>query len=438
MEEGKIVMSREECKRVRVMESVMVGRITLSAATEFLGVCYRQAKRIKCKYQELGIAGIVHGNRGRKPSNALDRKTCDKVVGLYQRTYFDSNDTHYTELLLERESIHIGRESVRKLLRGAGIKPKRKGRSPRHHSRRPRKDQCGIMALWDGSPHHWFGTDAPPCCLMASVDDATGKLLGALFVHAESSAGYLRLLDMMLRDHGAPICIYHDRHSSLVRCDDYWSLEEQLRGTRYPTHVGLVLQQIGITAIPANSPQAKGRVERRFGVLQDRMIVELRLSGIKNMNEANHWLKDIFIKRYNDRFSVRALKNGLAFRQLSKTDIYNLVAFNYEAMVGNDNCVRLGGLIIDIPPGDRSRSFAKLNVVVKQHLDGAWTVWHKDLIVAKHAPTDFIEPVRQWKRRPTNSKHYLKATKEMTQTYIASKPLGPSRGHFPLAIRGTY
>lgn len=438
MEEGNIVMSREECKRVRVMENVMAGRITLSAATEFLEVCYRQAKRIKHRYQDLGIAGIVHGNRGRKPSNAIDKKTRDTVVALHQRTYFDSNDTHYTELLLEREALHISRESVRKFLRDAGIAPKRKRRPPRHHSRRPRKDQYGIMALWDGSPHRWFGNDVPPCCLMASVDDATGKLLAALFVPAESSAGYLRLLDMMLREHGAPIGIYHDRHSSLVRCDDYWSLEEQLRGIQYPTHVGLVLQQIGMTSIPANSPQAKGRVERRFGVLQDRMIVELRLAGIKGMDKANRWLKEVFIKRYNERFSIPATKSGSAFRKMSPTDCYNLVAFHYEATVGNDNCIRLGGLIIDIPPGDRSRSFAKLNVVVKQHIDGAWTVWYKNQILAKHPPTDFLEPVRQWKRRPYHSKHDLKATKEMMQVYIASKPLSPSRGLFPLAVMGTY
>lgn len=438
MEEGNIVMSREECKRVRIMESVMSGKITLSSATEFLGVCYRQAKRIKHRYQDLGIAGIVHGNRGRKPSNAIDNRTRDKVVGLHQQTYFDSNDTHYTELLLEREGIHISRESVRKFLRSAGIKPKRKRRPPRHHSRRPRREQYGIMAIWDGSPHRWFGDDTPPCCLMAAVDDATGKLLAALFVLAESSAGYLRLLDMILREHGAPICIYHDRHSSLVRCDDYWSLEEQLKGRQYPTHVGLVLQQIGITSIPANSPQAKGRAERRFGVLQDRMIVELRLSDIKNMEKANLWLKKVFIKRYNERFSVPAAKSGSAFRKISKSDIYNMVAFHYEAIVGNDNCVRLGGLIIDIPPGDRSRSFAKLNVVVKQHIDGAWTIWHKDQIIARHPATDFIEPVRQWKQRPNRSKHYSKLTKEIMQVYISSKPLAPSRGHFPFAVMGTY
>jgi len=436
--EGAIIMSREEAKRVRIMEHVVGGRITLKAAMDFLGVCYRQAKRIKGRYLKHGIAGLVHGNRGRVPANAYGDEMKYKVVELHQQKYFDSNDTHFTELIAEREGLDIGRESVRKILRAAGIKPKRKRRPPRHHSRRPRREQFGMMAIWDGSPHRWFGEEREPCCLMSCVDDATGQLLGALFVPAESSAGYLRLLDMVLREHGAPLSIYHDRHSSLVRCDNHWSLEEQIRGEQYPTHVGLVLSQIGIISIPANSPQAKGRVERRFGILQDRMIVELRLAGIKDIDTANRWLKECFIQRYNKRFTVEVQKKGSAFRKMSKQNIYDLVAFNYEAVVGNDNCVRLGGMFIDVPPGQRIKSFAKQRVTVKQHIDGAWTVWSKDQIIAKHKPTEFSEPARQWKRRNNDSKLNARGAKEVSQVYIASKPAFLPRGHFPLAVKGTY
>lgn len=436
--EGVIVMSRKESRRVRVVEQVMDGKITLSAATEFLEVGYRQAKRMKRRYESLGVAGFVHGNRGRPPSNAFSKGKRDEVIELYQRRYFDSNDTHFTELLLEREGIEIGRETVRKILRAAGIKPKRKRRPPRHHSRRVRREQRGMMVLWDGSPHRWFGEDSIPCCLMAAVDDSTGELLAALFVPSESSAAYLRLLEMILRRHGAPLSIYHDKHSSLVRTDDHWSLEEQLQGFQYPTHVGFVLQQIGIVSIPANSPQAKGRVERPFGVLQDRLIVELRLAGIKDIETANKWLVDVFIRRYNDRFSIKAARSGYSFRKMSKKDIYELVAFCYEAVVGNDNCIRLGGLMIDIPPGKTNRSFAKHKVLVKQHVDGAWSVSFKDQTIATHSPTDFAEPVRQWKQRNGKRNHRSTAAKEITQIYIASKPATPPRGHFPLAVKGTY
>lgn len=436
--EGIIAMSRKESKRVQVMEQVINKRITLSAATEFLDVCYRQAKRMKRRYEEKGMSGLIHGNRGRTPPNALPKKKRDEVVALYQQTYFDSNDTHFTELLLEREGLVLGRETVRKTLRAAGIKPKRKRRPPRHHSRRARREQRGIMVQWDGSPHRWFGDDNPPCCLMNAVDDATGEPLAMMFVPAESSAAYLRLLDMILRRHGAPLSIYHDRHSSLVRNDDNWSLEEQLQGAQYPTHVGFVLQQVGIVSIPANSPQAKGRIERPFGVLQDRLIVELRLAGIKDIDIANKWLADVYIERYKKRFSVKPAKCGSSFRKMSKKEIYEYVAFCYEAVVGNDNCVRLGGLVIDIPPGENGRSFAKHKVMVKQHIDGVWSVTFKDKKIANHPPTDFTEPVRQWKRRNDKYNRRATAAKDIMQVYIASKPATPPRGHFPLAVKGTY
>lgn len=436
--EGMIVMSRKEGRRIKVLEQVINKKITLNAATDFLEVCYRQAKRMKRRYEDMGVAGLVHGNRGRTPSNAMSKNIRDEIVKLYQRTYFDSNDTHFTELISEREDIELGRETVRKILRGAGIKPKRKRRPPRHHSRRLRRDQRGMMVQWDGSPHHWFGEDRLPCCLMNAVDDATGEVLGMLFVPSESSAAYLRLLDMILRRHGAPFSIYHDRHSSLVRNDDHWSLEEQLQGSQYPTHVGFVLQQIGIVSIPANSAQAKGRVERPFGVLQDRLIVELRLAGIKDIESANKWLVDHYIERYNKRFSIKPAKSESSFREISKKDIYELVTFCYESVVGNDNCVRLGGLVIDIPPGETGRGFAKNKVLVKQHIDGAWSVLHKGKKIVNHPPTAFREPVRQWKRRENKHHRRTISAKEIMQVYIASKPATPPRGHFPLAVRGTY
>jgi len=136
------------------------------------------------------------------------------------------------------------------------------------------------MMQWDGSPHYWFGPDNPPRCLMAAVDDAASSILALLFVPVESSLAYLRLLDMVLRRHGVPLSVYQDRHRALVRADDYWSIEEQLLGRQYPTHGGRVLQELDIQPICALSPQAKGRIERLFGVLQDRLVAEMALHGI--------------------------------------------------------------------------------------------------------------------------------------------------------------
>jgi hypothetical protein len=144
-----------------------------------------------------------------------------------------------------------------------------------------------MLVQWDGSPHHWFGEDQPPCCLLSAVDDADSKLLTALFVPEENAEGYMRLLQKLLIRHGVPMAVYHDRHSVFVRLDDSWSIDEQLQGAQYPTHVGRVLQELGICSVQAYSPQAKGRIERSFGTLQDRLLAELHLEGITDMQTAN-------------------------------------------------------------------------------------------------------------------------------------------------------
>lgn len=423
--EGHIVVSRKEIHRAHVLKQVLEGRLALNDAAPILGVSYRQAKRLKKAFAEGDLAGLAHGNRGKTPPNALPESFKATVLQLRDQKYFDFNDCHFTEKLSEKEGITLSRETVRQWLRGSGIKPKRKRRPPRHRSRRPRKEQRGLMLQWDGSPHRWFGSERPPYCLMAAVDDATGDLAAALFVPTESSIGYLQLLQKILECHGIPMSLYHDRHSSLVRNDTYWSLEEQLQGVQYPTHVGRVLAELGIESIPANSPQAKGRVENRFKVLQDRLIAEMRLEDITTIEQANRWLKDGFIERYNQRFAIAPAESKSAFAPISKAQIEHVVSFAYEATVGNDNAVRLGGLIIDIPPGENRFSYAGKKVLVRQHLDGAWSVWWQKHKVANHEPTPLKEPVRSWKKRSTPS---AAKTKEMVQVYIDSKPALPPKG----------
>lgn len=432
---GDIVLSQKEIQRIRVMEQVMKEVVTLVQASEFIGVSYRQAKRLKGRYRSRGPEGIIHGNRGRNPANALDEAKKELILSLSSGKYSECNDSHFTEMLKEREGIIISRESIRKLRRSNGQKPKRKRRPVKHRSRRPRKECQGMLVQWDGSPHHWFGEDQPPCCLLSSIDDADGKLLSAMFIPQETSEGYLRLLYKLLTKHGAPVALYHDRHSIFVRTDDYWSIQEQLQGYQYPTHVGRVLEELNICSVQAYSPQAKGRVERGFGTLQDRLVAELALEGITDMDSANRWLDTVFIHRHNRRFAKKPHSPNSSFRKLSHSEIYLKVSYAYEATVGNDNCVRLGGLCIDIPKPKNGKSFVRRKVLVRQHLDGKWTVWDNDLKIASHKATPFSEPVRSWKMKDhkDNSKG-----KHALQVYISSKPASRPRGHFPLALKGTY
>ena len=179
MQEEVIKISQKELTRYDVLRRVLDGTISLTDAAACMGVSYRQAKRLKKRAQE-GLGGLAHGNCGRSPSNKVCDEVHERIVGMSHGCYGTLNDTHLTEELA-KQGLAISRESVRCIRRHAGIALKRKHRPRRHHKRRLRKTSEGLMMLWDGSPHRWFGNDADPCCLMAAMDDATGKILAGLF-----------------------------------------------------------------------------------------------------------------------------------------------------------------------------------------------------------------------------------------------------------------
>jgi hypothetical protein len=229
-------------------------------------------------------------------------------------------------------------------------------------------------------------------CLMGAVDDATSELLpGAHFVKAECSAGYLKVLHDIVVEKGIPLSAYGDQHSSLKRNDDHWTLAEELRGEQDQTQVGRALKALEIERIDALSPQAKGRIERLWGTLQDRLVSEMRKAGVRTLEEANAFLAQ-YIPRHNRRFAVPPQDSTPAWRKVrSGLDLGRICAFRYEAMVFNDNTVRLQGKVIDIPPGPGGRGYAKKRVEVVQRLDGSWWVYWKDMVIAKAEATEMDE-----------------------------------------------
>ena len=412
-------MGQKQLQRWHLMKMVEVGKITLKEAGERIGVSYRQVKRIGRAIREKGIKGLVHGNRGRPSNHRMEESLRERVLKLSKEVYWDFNDTHFTEKLRECEGIELNRETVRKLRRGVGMAPKRRRRSPKHRKRRERMAQEGWMVLWDGSPHPWFGPELAPCCLMAAIDDATGKLLAARFFAFEGTFGYLWLLREIVKKYGIPMIVYQDRHGALHRNDNHWSLEEQLAGRQEPTQVGSALETLGIQPIPALSAQAKGRVERLFATLQDRLIAELRLKGIQTIPEANLFLQSIFRKDFNRRFAVKPKDTQKAWREVPQSlDLDRTISVRYPATVGQDNTVRLGGLVLDIPPGPQRRSYAKVKVEVRQLLKGSWRIYSQDQLIAKHPPTSLREPLRVLPR----NKHRAKGVKDYHWIYLASAP----------------
>jgi len=417
MEDKGLYVSQQDIRRYELLQKVLGESLTLAQAAPALGVSYRQAVRLKAKVKAQGLKGLLHRNRGRTPHNRCEEARRDRVLELSKERYFDFNDTHFTEMLQEREQIPVSRETVRRWRRGAGIAPKRKHKPPKHRKRRPRKQSEGLMMLWDGSPHHWFGEDYAACCLMAAIDDATGKVLGAFFCPAETSWAYLKLLEQVVVRWGVPASVYQDRHGSLKRNDDHWSLAEELEGKRRPTQVGAALEALCITPIFALSPQAKGRIERLFKTLQDRLIASLRLAGICEIAPANEFLPD-FLEAHNERFAQEPTQPEPVWGKTPRlSERERILSLCYPAKVSSDNAVRLDGMILDIPPGPHKRSYAKLPVEVRQLLDGRWRVYYRDRIIAQAPATGIAELTRTRRRRKD-----IPAAYDDVWVFLASKP----------------
>jgi len=385
-------MSKKQWHRLEVMKRVLKGELSVVEAARAIALSRRHAQRLKRQVELRGQAAVIHGNKGRPPPNRTSDQVRQKVVGLFRTKYAGFNDQHFTEKLAEQEGIEVSRPSVQRWLRGSGLPAARKRRPAKHHRRRERKAQAGLMVLWDGSRHAWLEGRGPMLSLMAAMDDATGEILpGAQFYEQECSAGYLTMLQAMGRTKGLPCSIYMDRHGALHRNDTYWTIEEELRGQQDPTQVGRALQALGIEQIYALSPQAKGRVERLWDTLQDRLVSELRLAGARTQQEANVVLKRV-LPAFNRRFARPAAQSSPAWCPVTKkTDLERLCSFYYEATVRNDNTISIGGRILDIPPGPGRRSYAKARVEVRQLLDGTWRVYWHDQLIAKAPATQVGE-----------------------------------------------
>ena len=276
MRERELRVSQRELHRMHVVRLTLEGRESVGRGAKLLGISARQMKRLRRKMKAQGVEGLVHGNLGKRPWNKTALEKMEKVIKLARGRYQGLNDTHLTEKLKEKEKITLSRPTVREILRQAGIAAVRKRGVKRHYKRRERKAQEGALVLWDGSPHRWFGEKHDEWTLMAVIDDATGALLCGVFALEEDAQSYLICLRQMLLEKGIPLAIYMDRHGIFRRNDDHWTLHEQLAGEQTPTQVGQALRALGIEPIFALSPQAKGRVERLFNTLQDRLVQELR------------------------------------------------------------------------------------------------------------------------------------------------------------------
>jgi len=352
-----------------------------------MSLSQRQERRLRHAFLRDGPAALVHGNRGRRPAHSLDPGLRCRVIALADGVYAGCNDQHLTELLAEREAIALSRSSVRRILRAAGRRSPQRRRAARHRSRRERMPQAGMLLQVDGSRHQWLGPDGPWLTLVGAIDDATGDVPYAIFREQEDAQGYLLLLREVVRRRGVPLALYSDRHKIFQSgTKEPLTLEEQLVGKPLPTQVGRVLNDLDITWIGARSPQAKGRVERLWRTLQDRLYQELRLGGVSTLEQANAALPAL-LSRHNARFRQPPATAISAYRHLPAgrrpVDVF---CFRYWRTVSPDNVVTLEGRAIPIPPGPQRRSYARARVEVREHLDGSASVHYQGRCIARQGP----------------------------------------------------
>ena len=368
-------MNQREQRRVIILTQVMSGSLTVAGAAERLALSERQTKRLLAGFRREGVAALVHGNRGRQPAHTLSAEVRQQVMALATGKYVGFNQVHLTEQLGDAEGIALARSSVRRILGAAGIGSVHTRRPPTHRSRRERRGQAGSLVQIDASLHDWLEGRGPRLTLFAAIDDATGALLALLFRAEEDAQGYFLLVRMVVTTHGRPVALYHDRHS-IFRVNAPETVAEQLTGVREPSQFGRLLNELGIASIAARSPQAKGRVERLFGTLQDRLVSILRLAGATNEAEATACLAT-FLADFNDRFMVPAAEEGECYRAMAAAiDLDTLFCFKYQRTVGMDNTVRFGGERLQLLPGPRRSSWARAIVEVQERLDGSLAIYY--------------------------------------------------------------
>jgi transposase len=361
---GIVLMRMKELKRLKVVHEVIERHITQRVGAEMMGLSERQVRRIVKEVREEGDSSIVHKGRG-KPSN---RRKCEKVkkkvLKLYKKKYSGFGPTLASEKLLEMDGIELSKETLRKWLKEVGLWKRRRKRSD-HRRWRPRKECFGEMIQMDGSHHDWLEGRGPHLVLMGYIDDATNNVYGRFYDY-EGTMPAMDSFKRYVRRYGLPQSVYLDRHTT-YKATRKLTIEEELKGQSRPTsQFERALEELGVEVIHAYSPQAKGRIERLFGVFQDRFIKEMRLVGVKTKEEANDFLGK-YLPRYNKKFRVTAAHEADVHVKLPRH--YKLekhLCVKTNRTVRNDNTISHEGKLYQI----ESRSKEK-KVMVEERINGS-------------------------------------------------------------------
>lgn len=372
---GDIFLSPKEADRSYIMNLVIQNRMTVRQASEQLNLSERQVYRLKGGLLQNGIAALAHKNRGRKPPNVLPESLRGRVLRLALTTYRDASLEHMSELLLTHDQISVSPKTIGRILKDAGIRNRHSHKASRRRRSRERAVAEGLLVQMDASPFFWLEDRGPYLHLHGAIDDATGRILGLCFREQEDTLGYFTVLRQIIDRHGVPRSLYTDgRNIFFSPKDQKLSLQDQLEGkTVTLTPFAKVAEKLNIQMIRAQSPQAKGRIERLWGTLQHRLVVEFRVANICSLEEANAFLPT-FIEHFNHRFAVPAESPNPLYRDTPDSAfLRRAFCFEYERKADHGSSISFGGQRYQLV--DKQGSILPLRpkstVRVLHHLDGS-------------------------------------------------------------------
>jgi transposase len=339
-------------------------------AAELLGIGERTFRRWRQRFEDEGEAGLLDRRLGKASGKRVPSDRSDEVEALYRTRYAGFTAKHFHEHLVKEHNFSWGYTWTKTFLYSKGLLEKAKRRGA-HRRKRERRPLPGMMLHQDGSMHVWLAGQ-PALDLIVTLDDATSAIYSAFLIEEEGTASTFRALTEVFGSHGLPMSLYTDRGAHYFYTPTAGGEVDRSR----PTQVGRALERLGVEHIAAYSPQARGRSERVFHTLQDRLVKELALKEIDTVEAANLFLRDVYIPEYNARFAVAAAQEGTAFVAIPGVDLAEILCVQEERQVGNDNCVSFNRLKLQIPESPLRAHFVKTRVKVRQYPDGTHAIFY--------------------------------------------------------------
>lgn len=375
MDNGCWELRMRDIDRIRIIRNVLDKRLTNRQAAKQLDICKRQVIRLKHLYRRRGVAGLIHGLRGRPSNRQLAAGFGERILRRLRHASWEGFGPTFAQEQLVKKGLPIGVTTVRKVMIQNGLWKANKPVES-HRAWRPRRDCLGELIQLDGSDHPWFEDRAPRCWLIAYIDDATSRILYAEFTDAEDTLTLLRTTRIYLQTHGRPVAFYVDK-DSIYKTSRKPTIDEELQDFYPITQYTRAMKELGIEVICAHSPQAKGRVERLFNTLQDRLVKELRLRGISTKEEANRFLHAIYLSEHNTRFAVTPANTTDAHQPLLRTHrLAEILSLRTQRTLANDFTVRFDHRYFQILPKQGVRAGRIIEVEVR--LDGSFYLRYKN------------------------------------------------------------